>query len=255
MAQDQADPGRQRRLGRSAPGRAPRRLGVPIQQCALSRCRRHSRRRTCNGPCAELRRPRQLSRTDRACAGMDSRHAKPQRRLGRIRCRQHELLFEPYSLRGPWRAPRSAHRRCDRTLPLDAGATRRYRRQGPARRKDNRLFARHADGGWGEDGSSYKLKYKGYEKAPSTPAQTAWALLGLMAAGEVDSPAVERGITYLSRSQRGDGEWDEERFTAVGFPRIFYLRYHGYAKFFPVCAMARYRNLKSTNSKAVVHGL
>ena len=111
------------------------------------------------------------------------------------------------------------------------------------------------DGGWGEDGSSYKLDYKGYEKAPSTPSQTAWALMGLMAAGEVDHPAVERGIAYLSRTQKSDGLWDEQRYTAVGFPRIFYLRYHGYAKFFPIWAMARYRNLKSTNSKAVVHGL
>ncbi len=55
------------------------------------------------------------------------------------------------------------------------------------------------DGGWGEDGASYKLDYKGYEKAPSTASQTAWALLGLMAAGEVDHPAVKRGIEYLSR--------------------------------------------------------
>jgi squalene-hopene/tetraprenyl-beta-curcumene cyclase len=111
------------------------------------------------------------------------------------------------------------------------------------------------DGGWGEDGSSYKLDYKGYEKAPSTPSQTAWAVLGLMAAGEVDHPAVERGIAYLANTQAPDGLWDEARFTAVGFPRIFYLRYHGYAKFFPVWAMARYRNLKNANSRSVVHGL
>src|SRR5882757_6734732 len=113
----------------------------------------------------------------------------------------------------------------------------------------------NSDGGWGEDGSSYKLDYQGYETAPSTPSQTAWAVLGLMAAGEIDHPAVARGIDYLSRTQGTDGLWEEPRFTAVGFPRIFYLRYHGYAKFFPVWAMARYRNLKSTNSKAVVHGL
>jgi squalene-hopene/tetraprenyl-beta-curcumene cyclase len=111
------------------------------------------------------------------------------------------------------------------------------------------------DGGWGEDGSSYKLDYRGYEKAPSTPSQTAWAVLGLMAAGEVDHPAVERGIAYLARTQASDGLWDEARFTAVGFPRIFYLRYHGYAKFFPVWAMARYRNLKNANSRSVAYGL
>jgi len=111
------------------------------------------------------------------------------------------------------------------------------------------------DGGWGEDGSSYKLDYKGYERAPSTPSQTAWALLGLMAAGEIDHQAVGRGIAYLSRTQGADGLWDEPRFTAVGFPRIFYLRYHGYPKFFPVWAMARYRNLKSSNARAVGFGL
>ena len=113
----------------------------------------------------------------------------------------------------------------------------------------------NSDGGWGEDGSSYKLDYHGYETAPSTPSQTAWAVLGLMAAGEIDHPAVARGIDYLARTQGADGLWNEPRFTAVGFPRIFYLRYHGYAKFFPVWAMARYRNLKTSNAPAVSFGL
>jgi squalene-hopene/tetraprenyl-beta-curcumene cyclase len=76
-----------------------------------------------------------------------------------------------------------------------------------------------------------------------------------MAAGEIDHPAVARGIDYLSRTQGADGLWDEPRFTAVGFPRIFYLRYHGYAKFFPVWAMARYRNLRTSNAPAVSFGL
>jgi squalene-hopene/tetraprenyl-beta-curcumene cyclase len=111
------------------------------------------------------------------------------------------------------------------------------------------------DGGWGEDGSSYKLDYQGYEKAPSTASQTAWALLALMAAGEVDHPAVERGIAHLASTQGSDGFWDEPRFTAVGFPRIFYLRYHGYSKFFPLWALARYRNLKNTNSRSVAYGM
>jgi squalene-hopene/tetraprenyl-beta-curcumene cyclase len=102
---------------------------------------------------------------------------------------------------------------------------------------------------------SYKLDYQGYERAPSTASQTAWAVLGLMAAGEVDHPAVARGIEYLGRTQEPDGLWTEPRFTAVGFPRIFYLRYHGYPKFFPVWAMARYRNLKSGNAPAVALGL
>jgi squalene-hopene/tetraprenyl-beta-curcumene cyclase len=111
------------------------------------------------------------------------------------------------------------------------------------------------DGGWGEDGTSYKLDYHGYEAAPSTASQTAWALLGLMAAGEVDHPAVARGIDYLARTQGADGLWNEELYTATGFPRVFYLRYHGYRKFFPLWALARYRNLKSGNAKAVAYGM
>ncbi|MEA2780616.1 MAG: squalene-hopene/tetraprenyl-beta-curcumene cyclase [Rhodospirillaceae bacterium] len=111
------------------------------------------------------------------------------------------------------------------------------------------------DGGWGEDGDSYKLAYKGYEPAPSTASQTAWAVLGLMAAGDVDHPAVERGVAYLMRTQAADGEWPEQHFTATGFPRVFYLRYHGYPKFFPLWALARYRNLTSGNTRTVLHGL
>jgi squalene-hopene/tetraprenyl-beta-curcumene cyclase len=113
----------------------------------------------------------------------------------------------------------------------------------------------NADGGWGEDGSSYRLDYQGYEAAPSTPSQTAWALLGLMAAGEVDSAAVERGVAYLAKNQGADGYWPEELFTAVGFPRVFYLRYHGYRKFFPLWALARYRRLKTGNSRVVAFGM
>jgi squalene-hopene/tetraprenyl-beta-curcumene cyclase len=113
----------------------------------------------------------------------------------------------------------------------------------------------NADGGWGEDGSSYKLDYRGYEPAPSTASQTAWALLGLMAARQIDHPAVERGIAYLSKTQGRDGFWEEPRYTATGFPRVFYLRYHGYSKFFPLWALARYRNLKSANARSVSFGM
>jgi len=111
------------------------------------------------------------------------------------------------------------------------------------------------DGGWGEDGTSYKLDYRGYERAPSTASQTAWALLGLMAAGEVDHPAVARGIRYLADTQGQHGTWAEERYTATGFPRVFYLRYHGYAKFFPLWALARYRNLRTGNNRCVAFGM
>jgi squalene-hopene/tetraprenyl-beta-curcumene cyclase len=111
------------------------------------------------------------------------------------------------------------------------------------------------DGGWGESGGSYKLDYKGYEPAPSTASQTAWALLGLMAAGEADHSAVARGIAYLATEQGEDGLWSEPFHTATGFPRVFYLRYHGYSKFFPLWAMARYRNLKRGNSRAPAFGM
>ncbi|MBR8220601.1 squalene--hopene cyclase [Burkholderia ambifaria] len=117
------------------------------------------------------------------------------------------------------------------------------------------LSIQNKDGGWGEDGDSYKLNYRGFEQAPSTASQTAWALLGLMAAGEVNNPAVARGIEYLIAEQKEHGLWDETRFTATGFPRVFYLRYHGYRKFFPLWALARYRNLKRNNATRVTFGL
>jgi squalene-hopene/tetraprenyl-beta-curcumene cyclase len=117
------------------------------------------------------------------------------------------------------------------------------------------VATQNQDGGWGEDGTSYKLDYRGFEPAPSTASQTAWALLALMAAGEVDHAAVGRGIAYLAQNQGVDGQWDEQRYTATGFPRVFYLRYHGYPRFFPLWAMARYRNLKGGNSRAVSFGM
>ncbi|MGQ0446224.1 MAG: squalene--hopene cyclase, partial [Beijerinckiaceae bacterium] len=111
------------------------------------------------------------------------------------------------------------------------------------------------DGGWGEGAESYAMDYSGYRPAPSTPSQTAWALLGLMAAGMVDDPAVMAGTRYLARTQAKDGTWTEERFTATGFPRVFYLRYHGYSKYFPLWALARYRNLKEGKPQPVLIGM
>ena len=112
-----------------------------------------------------------------------------------------------------------------------------------------------ADGGWGEDGDSYWSEKPKGECRVSTPAQTAWAVLGLMAAGDVDHPAVERGIKHLMETQKADGTWDEEYYTAVGFPRVFYLRYHGYKQFFPQWALSRYQNLKTGNSTQVLFGM
>jgi squalene-hopene/tetraprenyl-beta-curcumene cyclase len=113
----------------------------------------------------------------------------------------------------------------------------------------------HADGGWGEAGESYWANAARGEAPYSTASQTAWALLGLMAAGEVDNPAVARGIAYLIATQDQEGDWDEPWYTAVGFPRVFYLRYHGYRAFFPLWALARYRRLSVANSRRVAFGL
>ena len=100
------------------------------------------------------------------------------------------------------------------------------------------------DGGWGEDNLSYHEDAFIGENAFSTSFQTSWALLGLMAAGETDSPEVTAGINFLLNNQQSDGFWKDNCFTAPGFPRVFYLKYHGYDKFFPLWALARYRNLK-----------
>ena len=110
------------------------------------------------------------------------------------------------------------------------------------------------DGGWGEDGATYEPA-RHDEVKESTPSQTAWAVLALMAAGEVESAAVRRGIEYLLASPREDMRWHEDWFTAVGFPRVFYLRYHGYAAYFPLWALARYRNLTRGNACFPAYGM
>ena len=111
-----------------------------------------------------------------------------------------------------------------------------------------------ADGGWGEDGATYWPDRRDEAKS-STPSQTAWAVLGLMAAGEVDGTAVQRGIEYLLNAPREDGSWREDYYNAVGFPRVFYLKYHGYSAYFPVWALARYRRLRGGNAKTSPFGL
>ncbi len=116
------------------------------------------------------------------------------------------------------------------------------------------LAHQRKDGGWGEDGATYWSERRSEAKA-STPSQTSWAVLGLMAAGETNHPAVARGIAYLKDHPREGARWEEPWFTAVGFPRVFYLRYHGYSAFFPTWAVARYRNLKRANSGKVAWGM
>jgi squalene-hopene/tetraprenyl-beta-curcumene cyclase len=98
------------------------------------------------------------------------------------------------------------------------------------------------DGGWGEDNYSYHDKSVSGSYHFSTAFQTAWAILGLMAAGEAHSPEVKAGIDFILHNQQTDGVWNDKCFTAPGFPKVFYLKYHGYDKFFPLWALARYRN-------------
>ncbi len=98
------------------------------------------------------------------------------------------------------------------------------------------------DGGWGESNDCYHDPMLAGQGIRSTSFQTAWALLALFAAGEYESPAVQRGVRFLLSHQEADGLWRDEEFTAPGFPRVFYLKYHGYSRYFPVWALACYRN-------------
>jgi len=114
--------------------------------------------------------------------------------------------------------------------------------RGFARRSVDWLCSvQNPDGGWGESLASYhRPELKG--RGPSTPSQTAWGLIGLMAAGEAESPCASRAVEFLLSRQSPDGSWDEEAFTGTGFPCVFYLRYHLYRNYFPLYALARYRN-------------
>ncbi len=101
------------------------------------------------------------------------------------------------------------------------------------------------DGGWGESNDSYEDRRDPSIRGrfhTSMACHTAWALLALMAAGETDSDAVRRGVEFLLRNQQENGLWRDEYFNAPGFPRVFYLKYYGYDRFFPLWALARYRN-------------
>ncbi len=99
------------------------------------------------------------------------------------------------------------------------------------------------DGGWGESNDTYFAPEQAGQFDVSTYAQTAWALLGLMAVGEVHSQQVRDGVNFLLRHQASNDLWQEPWFNAPGFPRVFYLKYHGYSRYFPVWALARYRVL------------
>ncbi len=101
----------------------------------------------------------------------------------------------------------------------------------------------NSDGGWGESCHSYADSGRRGE-GESTASQTAWALMGLMAAGEAAGQSVQRGIDYLVRNQGEDGTWREDLYTGTGFPRAFYLRYDLYRSYFPLMALSRYESLQ-----------
>lgn len=98
------------------------------------------------------------------------------------------------------------------------------------------------DGGWGESNDSY-YPPKIHRPFKSTAFQTAWVLLSLLASREEKNPSVKKAVNYLLSTQLSNGQWYDNSFTAPGFPRVFYLKYHGYSKYFPLWALARYRNI------------
>ena len=106
------------------------------------------------------------------------------------------------------------------------------------------------DGGWGESCKSYETLR--HEPAPSTPSQTAWALLGLIASGDLRSQNVIDGIRWLQSRQRVDGGWDEEITTGTGFPNVFYISYHLYRDYFPLLALTMYRKAVETLDEPVM---
>jgi squalene-hopene/tetraprenyl-beta-curcumene cyclase len=101
----------------------------------------------------------------------------------------------------------------------------------------------NTDGGFGESIASY---YDPMRKGQgvSTPSQTAWGLIGLLAAGDREDASVGRAVNHLVEQQNSDGSWDEKEFTGTGFPCVFFLKYHLYRNYFPLYALARYRNLE-----------
>jgi squalene-hopene/tetraprenyl-beta-curcumene cyclase len=103
----------------------------------------------------------------------------------------------------------------------------------------------NADGGWGESCASYDNGV--FTPAESTPSQTAWAVLGLLAGGDTTSQSVRKGIEYLLRTQREDGDWNEELATGTGFPKVFYLNYHMYRLYFPLLALAEYAKVQQSS--------
>jgi squalene-hopene/tetraprenyl-beta-curcumene cyclase len=100
------------------------------------------------------------------------------------------------------------------------------------------------DGGWGETCVTYDdSTCKG--RGESTASQTAWAVMGICACGDLDRPSIQRGLRFLLSSQKSDGSWYEPQITGTGFPRVFYLKYDFYRQNFPLLALATYVNYRN----------
>jgi squalene-hopene/tetraprenyl-beta-curcumene cyclase len=154
-----------------------------------------------------------------------------------------EFLRRDQTSEGPWYGRWGVNYLYGTSGALRALETLGLQKQAQSQRGAAWLRAvQNPDGGFGESCASYDdPNLKG--RARSTASQTAWGLIGLLAAGEISEPAVKQAVTYLLDQQRENGAWAESAFTGTGFPRVFYLRYHLYRNVFPLYALARYRDM------------
>ena len=111
------------------------------------------------------------------------------------------------------------------------------------------------DGGWGEDCATYWKEKKNMPSIKSMPSQTSWAILSLLTLEKNNEPSIERGVEFLKKNFNKKNLWKDEHFNAVGFPKVFYITYHGYAKYFTNLALSRYQNLKKGNKTNRIFGL
>ena len=111
------------------------------------------------------------------------------------------------------------------------------------------------DGGWGEDCATYWKEKKNMKSIKSMPSQTSWAILSLLITEKINEPSIEKGIKFLKRNFNKKNLWIDHHFNAVGFPKVFYITYHGYAKYFTNWALSRYQNLKKGNKTNRILGL
>ena len=180
-----------------------------------------------------------LSRFD----GFDARHPTPRRAIAFLRAQQHAdgSWFGRWGVNyiyGTWQVLRGL--RC-----IGEDMTRAY-----VHRAARWLAQRqNPDGGWGESIESYEDDGK-KGVGPSTPSQTAWAIMGLVASGVAGDGALQSGLRYLLDNQSGEGTWRQDQWTGTGFPGVFYLNYEYYRHYFPLMALAQYRRAREARSAA-----